>query len=167
MGMNRAKLISEPTDLVPVLRSFDSEVKRQVFHEITDKWCTTSEIEERYGEDGKEALKFFEKTKLVETKWEEHEGTPDKSYHSYYNSIHINTNAPITDLAEIFYVAAMDHGDFGKIEQEILKMIPDDTKSASARNVAEDLGMPMIRLRSIVKRSGLLEYQGHRIEKVS
>lgn len=162
--MNRAKLISEPTDLVPVLRSFDSEVKRQVFHEISDQWCTVSEIEDRYGEEGKEALNFFEKTKLVETKWEQVDGEPDKSYHSYYNSIHIDANAPITDLAEIFYVAAMDNASFSKVEQDILALIPDDTDSASARNIAEDLGVPMIRLRSLIKRSGLLEYKGHRVE---
>lgn len=164
--MNRAKLISEPTDLVPILRSFDSEVKRQVFHEITDKWCTAGEIEERYGEEGKEALAFFEKTKLVETKWESHDGAPDKAYHSYYNSIHINSNAPVKDLAEIFFVAAMDQGDFQKLEQDILALIPEEQDSASARNVAEDLGMPMIRLRSLVKRSAQLDYKGHRVERV-
>lgn len=164
--MNRAKLISEPTDLVPVLRSFDTDVKRQVFHEISDKWCTVSEIEDRYGEEGKEALAFFEKTKLVETKWEQRDGQPDKAYHSYYNEIHINSNAPIKDLAEIFFVAAMDHGDFAKVEQEILGLIPDETNSASARNIAEDLGMPLIRLRSITKRSAQLDYKGHRVERV-
>ena len=68
--MNKIKVINEPSELVPMLRAVDTPIKREVLKEVTMEWRTAKEIEDKYGADGKEALKFFEKMKLVETRWQ-------------------------------------------------------------------------------------------------
>ena len=67
--MNRIKVINEPSELVPMLRSVDTPVKRDVLKEVTLEWRTADEIEEKFGPEGRDAIIFFEKMKLVETRW--------------------------------------------------------------------------------------------------
>ena len=43
--MNRIKVINEPSELVPMLRSVDTPVKRDVLKEVTLEWRTADEIE--------------------------------------------------------------------------------------------------------------------------
>ena len=57
--MMQAKLINDITDLVWLMRAFDSEVKRNVFEEVCQDWKLLEDIEEKYGEEGKNALRFF------------------------------------------------------------------------------------------------------------
>jgi predicted DNA-binding ArsR family transcriptional regulator len=47
--MNRIKVINEPSELVPMLRSVDTVVKRDVLKEVTLEWRTADEIEEKFG----------------------------------------------------------------------------------------------------------------------
>ena len=57
--MNRIKVINEPSELVPMLRSVDTVVKRDVLKEVTLEWRTADEIEEKFGPEGREAIIFF------------------------------------------------------------------------------------------------------------
>jgi predicted DNA-binding ArsR family transcriptional regulator len=88
--MNRIKVVNEVADLVPFLRAVSTEIKMNVFKEVSTDWRTGTEIEEKYGEKGKNALKLFEKMKLVETRWQPQESepssAPEKAYHAYYSS---------------------------------------------------------------------------------
>jgi len=59
--MKRIKVINEATELVPVMRAMDTEVKRKVFMEVSNRWCTAEDIERLFGEEGRQALGFFEK----------------------------------------------------------------------------------------------------------
>jgi predicted DNA-binding ArsR family transcriptional regulator len=96
--MNRIKVINEPSELVPMLRSVDTPVKRDVLKEVTLEWRTADEIEQTFGQEGREAIIFFEKMKLVETRWlSKNGGYPEKSYHTYYTSFSIN--APVGGYA--------------------------------------------------------------------
>ena len=61
--MNRIKVINEPSELVPMLRSVDTPVKRDVLKEVTLEWRTADEIEEKFGPEGRDAIIFFEKMK--------------------------------------------------------------------------------------------------------
>ncbi|RLF53160.1 MAG: ArsR family transcriptional regulator, partial [Thermoplasmata archaeon] len=67
--MMRTKVVNDSTDLIPLLRAFDTKVKKEVFNELLVEWKPMSEIIEKYGEEGAEALEYFDKMKLVETKW--------------------------------------------------------------------------------------------------
>lgn len=162
--MRRIKVVSESTDLVPILRAFDSDVKRDVFQRLIDGWLTAPHIHKEFGEPGIEALQLFEKTKLVETRWEAIEGKTEKAYHSYYTAFHINTSCSVQEITEILSVAAMDENRFEKIDTDLADIV---TKEGfSARAMAEKFNMPLIRLKALLKRSSKLEFKGHVVKKI-
>lgn len=162
--MRRIKVINEPTELVPMLRALDTVVKRQVFQEVTNGWNTAEQIEDKYGEEGKDALLFFEKMKLVETMWQSREdNTQEKAYHTYYISFYINTSAPVTEISDILAAAVMDDKEFNKLETKIIKLVGEDGMFIGDISEQEDLSATF--LKALVKRSTKLEYRGHRIEK--
>jgi predicted DNA-binding ArsR family transcriptional regulator len=162
--VRRIKVVSESTDFVPILRAFDSGVKRDLFQRLIDGWLTAAQIEKEFGKAGLEALALFEKTKLVETKWEVVEGKTEKAYHSYYTAFHINTSCSVQEIAEILSVASMDEAAFDRIDQELAGMVPPE--GYSARAIAEKFNMPLIRLKSLLKRSARLEFKGHLVKKL-
>lgn len=162
--MRRIKVVSESTDLVPILRAFDTDIKRDVFQKLIDNWLTAPAIEREFGEPGLAALSLFEKTKLVETRWEAVEGKTEKAYHSYYTAFHINTSCSVQEIAEILSIAAMDENRFDKIDQELASVVPKE--GFSARAIAEKFNMPLIRLKSLLKRSSRLEFKGHVVKKL-
>ena len=67
--MMRTKVVNDSTDLVPLLRAFDNKVKKEVFNDVLTDWKPLSEIKEKYGLEGEDALEYFDKMRLVETKW--------------------------------------------------------------------------------------------------
>lgn len=162
--MRRIKVVSESTDLVPILRAFDSDVKRALFQRLIDSWLTANQIQKEFGDAGLAALHLFEKTKLVETRWEAVEGKTEKAYHSYYTAFHINTSCSVQEIAEILSVASMDEAKFDGIDQEIASMV--SKEGFSARAIAEKFNMPLIRLKSLLKRSSRLEFKGHLVKKM-
>lgn len=161
--MRRIKVVSEATDLVPLLRALDTETKREVFKEISSQWCPTSYIGRKYGAEGEEALRFFEKTKLVESKFESVGGAPEKVYHSYYGSFHINVSAGVQEVGEILSVAAMPQPEFDALEDAMLTMV--GTEGASARAVTEKLNINLVRLKALLKRSTRLDLRGHLVQR--
>ncbi len=160
--MKRIKVINEATELVPVMRAMDTEVKRKVFMEVSNRWCTAEDIERLFGEEGRQALGFFEKMKLVETRWESVDSVSQKAYHTYYMSFHINTTVAVQDIAEVLAAVVMVDREFSKMEGKILASIKEGSKFAG--DIAEELGLTQTMLRALVKRSTVLDYRGHRVE---
>ena len=160
----QAKLISEPTDLVWALRAFDSDLKKEVFKEIGSEWLTMEEIGEKFGSEGKKTLKFFEKVKMVETRWRmPDKGSPKKEYHAHYSTFSIRIFCPIYRLSEVFGIATMKDEEFQKIEEDIYDWIGD---GELGREVEKHFGISTTELDGIVKRSNKLEYKGMRLERV-
>jgi predicted DNA-binding ArsR family transcriptional regulator len=166
--MMRVKVVNDSIDLIPLLRAFEDEVRKNVFNEILNDWKTTSEIKERYGEKGVEALEFFDKIKLVETKWTTPDPTtgekPDKMYRSYYSAFNINISCPVNEMSEIFTIASLDCDKFKKIEKEIYEYIGENGKFGN--DVAEHFEITTLALKSIVKRSDKLIFRGLRVERL-
>jgi len=163
--MKRIKVINEPTELVPMFRAVDTKVKREVLKEVTANWCTMAEIEEKFGKEGKEALIFFEKMKLVESMWQTSPAkSQEKTYHSYYVSFHINTSCPVHEISDVLAIAIMDEDVFIQLETKILELIGEEGRFAG--DVSEELELTTTMLKSVVKRSIKLEYRGHRIDPV-
>lgn len=144
------------------MRAMDTEVKRKVFIEVSNRWCTANSIEELYGKEGRQALNFFEKMKLVETRWESVDSVSEKAYHTYYMSFHINTTAKVQDIAEVLAAVVMPDEEFEGIEDTIIDQVKEGGRFAG--DVAEDLKISQVMLRSLVKRSTKLDYRGHRVE---
>jgi predicted DNA-binding ArsR family transcriptional regulator len=165
--MHRIKVVNDMSELVPVLRAVDTPVKLKLVQRLAESWLTQEDILREFGKEGVKALAFFEKLKLIDTRWVAREGrrTPDKSYHFYYSTININTTAPLAEVSEILSIASMDQKDYVKFEQKIFDAVGAQGRFFS--DVAEELGMTPTRLKGLVKRSDKLEYRGHRIERFS
>ena len=161
--MNRIKVINEPSELVPMLRSVDTPVKRDVLKEVTLEWRTAEEIEKKYGPEGKDAIIFFEKMKLVESRWLSTDGNyPEKSFHTYYTSFHINAQWPVYEISDVLAAAMMSEEEYAEIEKKILEEVGTDGRFSG--DVAESLGMTSTMLKSLVRRSVRMDFRGHRIE---
>ena len=63
--MIRTKVVNDSTDLIPLMRAFDSSVKQEVFREIQSDWRPLSEIKEKYGSSGQQALELFDQMKRL------------------------------------------------------------------------------------------------------
>ncbi|HKZ89617.1 MAG TPA: ArsR family transcriptional regulator [Thermoplasmata archaeon] len=160
--VNRIKVVSEVAELVPILRAVDSTIKREVFRDVTTDWRTAKQIEDKYGADGLDALRFFEKMKLVETKWQTSAAaSPEKAYHAFYSSFHINATTPVQEISDVLYAAMMQEKDYTKIEEKIFDMVGPDGKFSG--DVADSLTVTQTMLKALVKRSARLDFRGHRI----
>ena len=164
-GLHRIKVVNDMSELVPVLRAVDTPVKLKLVQRLAEAWLTADDVLREFGKEGVKALSFFEKLKLIDTRWVAREGRkqPDKSYHFYYSTININTTSPLAEVSEILSIASMDDKEYQKLETRIYEAVGDTGRFFS--DVAEELGMTPTRLKGLVKRSDKLEYRGHRIER--
>ena len=163
--MLRTKVVNDSTDLIPLIRAFDNPIKKAVFKEIQTEWKPLSEIKDKYGDNGQQALELFDQMKLVETKWTTSEegidGRPQKKYRSYYSAFNINISCPVNEISEIFTIASLQKKDFTDLENEIVEFIGEDGKFSNT--VAEGSNMTPLALKSIVKRSEKLGFKGLKI----
>ncbi len=166
--MNRIKVVNEVADLVPFLRAVSNDVKMKVFKEVSNDWRTDKEIEEKYGDEGRNALRLFEKMKLVETRWQPLEddpsSAPEKAYHTYYSSFSINASCPVIEISDVLAVAVMSEREFKKHEKNIHDSVGPEGKFVG--DIAEELKLTPTMLKSLIKRSAKLEYRGHRVERL-
>jgi len=160
--LNRIKVVSEVAELVPILRAVDSDVKAEVFKEVSAGWMTVREIEAKFGAEGANAIRFFEKMKLVETKWQTGPtASPEKAYHAFYSSFHINATAPIQEISDVLHAAMMSEETYAAIEEKIFEMVGPEGKFSG--DVADALKVTQTKLKALVKRSPRLDFRGHRI----
>lgn len=163
--MIRTKVVNDSTDLIPLIRAFDNPVKKAVFKEIQVEWKPLSEIKDKYGDNGEQALELFDQMKLVETRWTTSEegvnGKPQKKYRSYYSAFNINISCPVNEISEIFTIASLQDRDFSELENDIAEFIGPEGKFSNT--VAEQFNMTPLALKSIVKRSEVLAFKGLKI----
>jgi len=165
--MMRTKVVNDSTDLVPLLRAFDNNTKKEVFNELLGEWRPLSEIKEKYGDDGEEALEYFDKMKLVETKWttpdEGIDGRPQKKYRSFYSAFNINISCPVNEISEIFTMASLNSKDFEDLENKIFEFVGEDGKFGNM--VAENFKLSNLALKGLVKRSNKFCYKGLKLSR--
>src|SRR5580658_5742825 len=120
-GMHRIKVVNDISELVPVLRAVDTPVKLKLVQRLAETWLTADDVLKEFGKEGVKALAFFEKLKLIDTRWVAREGRrqPDTSYHCYYATININTTAPRWEGSEILAIASMGDKEYAKLEVKI------------------------------------------------
>ncbi len=162
--MARIKVIKDVSDFVPILRAVSSQIKKDVFTDLAEGWKTEDKIEDEYGEEGVEALKHFEKMKLVETRWQHTDTETKRAYHTYYSSVHIDASVPVQEISEVLYAAMVSDKEFEEMENEILEYV--NMGDNFAKDIAEKLDCSPTTLKSLVKRSLKLDYRGHRIMEV-
>ena len=165
--MMRTKVVNDSTDLVPLLRAFDTKTKKEVFNELLLDWKPLSDIKDKYGDEGEDALEYFDKMKLVETKWttpeQGIEGKPQKKYRSYYSAFNINISCPVNEISEIFTVASLNKSEFEKLEDDIFTFVGEDGKFGNM--VAENFNLSNLALKGLVKRSNRFCYKGLKLSR--
>ena len=164
-AIHRIKVVNDVSDLVPILRAVGTPVRLKLVKRLGEEWLTAEDIEKEFGGEGLKALQFFEKLRLIDTRWVAREGRrqPEKSYHFYYSTINVNTTSPLAEISEVLAIATMTPKEYEKLETKILGAIGAEGRFFS--DVAEELKMSPTRLKGLVKRSEKLEYRGHRIER--
>ena len=164
-AIHRIKVVNDVSDLVPILRAVDSAVKLKLVLRLGEEWLTVADVQKEFGAEGVKALAFFEKLRLIDTRWVAREGRrqPEKSYHFYYSTINVNTTSPLVEISEVLAIATMPTKEYGRLEKRIYDAVGKDGRFFS--DIAEELGMSPTRLKGLVKRSDKLEYRGHRIER--
>ena len=161
----RIKVINEPGDLVSIFRAADTDVKRKLLIDLSTSWITLPNIQEKYGVEGKKALHYLDKIKMLESQWITGSNGPEKGYHTYYNNVQINIMGTMEELADIIYATNLPDSHLEEYENEIIGMMSGND-GVFMGEIAERLGITQTFLRGIVKRSNILQIKGFKIEKV-
>jgi predicted DNA-binding ArsR family transcriptional regulator len=163
--MMHIKAIEDISDLIALLRAFDTPLKMKAFEAIQEDWHTASEIKKKFGDKGIEAIAFFEKNKLVESRWIpiEEKKKPEKAYKAFYSSFYIKFTCPVTQLSQAAFVVCMEHKDFQKIEEKIFKLV--GREGTHEGKIIEKLNVQHSELRNLINRSLKLISKGMKIER--
>lgn len=164
--VSRIKVVNDVGELVSIFHAADSEVKRKLLLDLSTSWITMPQIEEKYGKEGKRALLYLDKIKLIESQWMTGERGPEKAYHTYYTNVQINLIGSMSELADIIFATTLSDEKLGNYEDRIIGMMP-DTEGVFIGDAAESLDISQTLLRGIIKRSNVLQIKGYKIEKVS
>ncbi|MGP6220858.1 ArsR family transcriptional regulator [Caldiplasma sukawensis] len=161
----RIKVINDPGDLVSIFHASDTEVKRKLLIDLSNSWITLTKITEKYGNEGKKALLYLDKIKMLETQWLTGENGPEKAYHNFYNNVQINLMGSMNELSDIIYATVISDEEIGKYEEKIIEMMKDND-SIFIGEVSEALNISQTLIKGIIKRSSILQIKGFKIEKV-
>lgn len=164
--VSRIKVVNDVGELVSIFHAADTEVKRKLLLDLSTSWITMPAIEEKYGVEGKRALLYLDKIKLIESQWMTGERGPEKAYHTYYTSVQINLIGSMSELADIIYATTLSEEKLEQYEKEIQETMVEG-EGVFVGDVAEKLQVSQTLLRGIVRRSNVLQIKGYKIEMVS
>ncbi len=160
--VNRIKVVNDVGELVTIFHAADTDSKRKLLLDLSTGWITMPQIDEKYGLEGKKALLYLDKIKMVESQWITADRGPEKAYHTYYTNIQINLIGSMADLADIIYATTLSDGQLEEYEEKIKSMMVDG--GVFIGTVSETLKVSQTLLKGIVNRSSILYIKGYRIE---
>ena len=162
----RTRIINDPSDLVPLLQAFGSDVHKRVFDEISEVWRTERELSELMGDESgvHRSLDLLRKSGLAETKWKMPKPgeAPEKEYHSSYSRIQANFVCSLKDLSELIHLTSMSEDELREVTEGIGDEVAKGNTSLS--NLARELDLSQAFIRGAAKRSEKLAVRGQRIE---
>ncbi len=166
MTGKRTRIINDPSDLVPLLRAFGSDVHKKIFDELCLEWRTENELIAIVGDELSvhRSVALLRKSGLIETKWRVPEpgASPEKEYHSTYSRVQANFGASMEDLSELISLTFMSDEDLRMVTEKLQKMVNGGNNSLS--NLSRELGLSQIFIRGVAKRAEGLAVRGQRIE---
>ncbi len=164
--VSRIKVVNDVGELVSIFHAADNDVKRKLLLDLSTNWITMPHIEEKYGSEGKKALLYLDKIKLIESQWMTGDKGPEKAYHTYYTNVQINLLGSMGDLADIIYATTLTDEQLSIYEEQIKNMIK-DPEGVFLGDAADSLDISQTLLRGIVKRSTILQIKGFKIAVIS
>ncbi len=163
--VSRIKVVNDVGELVSIFHVADTDVKRRLLIDLSTGWITLPAIEEKYGTEGKRALYYLDKIKMIESQWMTGEKGPEKTYHTYYTNVQINIMGTLEELADIIYAATISDDRLEEYENEIVSMTKPD-EGVFIGDASEKLAISQTLLRGLIKRSSVLQIKGYKIERV-
>ncbi len=161
----RIRLINDPSDLVPLLRTFGSRTHKGIFEKLSKEWLTRDDLEDGHT-DVKTSLIILKKSGLIESRWRMPEPghTPDKEYHISYSKAQANFQCSIEDLSDLIMISFKNDDSI----YEFIEAIEDEVKSGnqSMTGLSRALDKNPMYIRGAAKRSLNLSVKGQRIEYV-
>jgi len=160
----RTKLINDPSDLVPLLRTFGSTTHKNVFDKLSDGWLTEQELAECTGTDVKMSLEILRKSGLIESQWRMPEPgkTPDKEYTVSYSKIHANFQCSVKDMSDLIMITFKSDGELADMIESIEEEVSRGNRSMAGLSRVFDMSSTFIR--GIARRSDKLVVKGQRLE---
>ena len=166
MTGKRTRIINDPSDLVPLLQAFGSDVHKKVFDELSKDWHTERELTALVGDESSvhRSVALLRKSGLVETKWRVPEpgASPEKEYRSTYSRVQASFGASMEDLSELIRLTFMSDDELRAVTERLQKMVCDGDTSLS--NLSRELGLSQMFIRGAAKRAEGLAVRGQRIE---
>ena len=161
--MKRVKLINDPAELVALFRAIDSEERRNIMTTLSEGWTMISDLVAKHGDGANGAITYFEKFKLIESRWEVNSdtGRPEKSYRTFYNAFQISTSLTFDEAQELLTVFLLPEKEFNNFESEIVKMI--GSEGTFANDISKSLNISSLKLKGLVRRSVKFDFKGHNI----
>ena len=161
--MKRVKLINDPAEIVALFRAVDTEKRRSIMTVLSEGWTMISKLGADYGDEAHEVITYFEKFKLIESRWEVNSetGRPEKSYRTFYNAFQISTSLTFDEAQELLTVVLMSEKEFKALESRIVEMI--GTDGTFANDISRDLNITSLTLKGLVRRSVEFDFKGHNI----
>ena len=122
-----------------------------------------SKLNEKFGEEANDIIVYYEKFKLIESRWEVNKetGRPEKSYRTFYNAFQISTSLTFDETQELLTVVLMPDKEFIKYEAKIVELIGEG--GTFANDVGRDIGVSSLTLKGLVRRSVKFDFKGHNI----
>lgn len=160
----RTRIINDPSDIVPLLRTFGSETHKKVFDRLLIDWFTGTELVKHIGVDVEESLNILKKSGLIESKWRMPEAgkTPEKEYHTSYSKIHFNFQCSMEDLSDLLLITFSRDDELKKMIEQIETEVANGNQSMTGLSRA--IGASPLLLRGVARRSDNLTVKGQRIE---
>jgi len=162
----RTRIINDPSDLVPLLQAFGSEVHKRVFDELCRGWRTEKEVSEMIGDENSvhTSLELLRKSGLVETKWKMPDPgkSPTKEYHSSYSRIQANFLCSLEDLSELIYLTFMSDDELRDVTETMKNHVIKGNTSLT--NLSREMELSQTFIRGVAKRTDGLNVRGQRIE---
>ena len=160
----RTRIINDPSDLVPLLRTFGSRTHKQVFDSLLDDWFTEHELKEKLGMDIDDSLNTLKMCGLIESKWRMPEPgkKPEKEYHTSYSKIQVNFQCSVEDLSDLLMITFSRDDDLCKMIEQIESEVVSGNQSMTG--LSRVIGASPLFLKGIARRSDNLAVKGQRIE---
>lgn len=160
----RTRIINEPSELVPLLQTFQSKEHKDVFNALTTEWLTKTQLDEAMGFDVEESLNILKRSGLLEIQWRMPKPgeTPEKEYHSSYSKARANFQCSFEDLSEIITLAFTPYEDIKDLIKELECEVENGNHSMSS--LTRSLNKSALYIKSLARRSDRLTVMGQRLK---
>lgn len=162
--MGRVRIINDPTYLVPLLRSFGSNIDKKVFNILLSKWMTIEEIDNILGISSLNSILSLKKSGLLESRWRVPEPgkIPLKEYRTSYSDVQVNFQCSFEDLSDIIFISLKSDDEI-KDEIHNLEQLVMDGKTSMSK-LTRELNLTPSYICAMSRRSNKLSVMGQRLK---